>query len=182
MTLFVAWMPDGPAHARLAALRDACRQADTAGWTSWRNDAQLHMTLRFLAHVPPDSPTNLSASVAAVARTFAPVELTFDRVEAWASALVARTAPSPALQSLLVTLNDAAMYAGYAEMDPLTPHLTLAYPPRDAHGRKQRIAQVPAFDPSLLPVQARIARIDIVRTVPGAYQGIAGWPLAGPAR
>lgn len=180
MSLFIAWMPDGQARERLAALREACRRVDTGGWASWRNDAQLHMTLRFLAHVPPQSPTGLADTVTAVAQATGPFEITFDRVEAWASALVARTAPNDALRRLLSALNDIAMRAGYAEMDPQTPHLTLAYPPRDAHGRKRRIAQVPAFDPSLLPIAVPFDQVAIVQTVSGGYQPLKRWSLARP--
>lgn len=179
MSLFIAWMPDGTARGPLAALRDACRQADGDGWSSWRKDAQLHMTLRFLAHLPPAQPSGLRESVAAVAREFAPFTATFDRVEAWASALVARTLPSDPLQALLSALNDAAMYAGYSEMDPQTPHLTLAYPPRDAHGRKRRLTQVPGFDRVLLPIVVPFDAIAVVQTVAGGYQTIARWPLTG---
>lgn len=179
MSLFIAWMPEGQARERLAALRDACRQADTEGWASWRKDAQLHMTLRFLAHVPPERPTGLAEPVAIIAQESGPFDVTFDRVEAWASALVARTAPNDALRLLLSTLNDAAMRAGYAEMDPQTPHLTLAYPPRDAHGRKHRITRVPAFDPLLLPITVSFDQIAIVQTATGGYQPLKCWPLAG---
>ena len=181
MSLFLAWLPGASALERLAALRDGCRKADAAGWSGWRGDAQLHITLRFLAHVAPDVPSGLGQAVAAIAARTAPFALSFDRVQAWASALVARPAPSEPLDALLDELNRAAMQAGYARMDAQTPHLTLAYPPRDAHGRKRRIDAVPGFDPALLPVAAGFGEIAIAMTVPGGYRRIAQWPLAGGA-
>lgn len=179
MSLFIAWMPDGPTLQRLAALREACRQSDGAGWTSWRKDAQLHVTLRFLAHLPPEQPTTLGDSIASVADRHCAFALSFDQVQPWASALVLRPAANEPLRHLLAELNDAAVSAGYMQMDTQTPHLTLAYPPRDGGGRKQRITQVPRFDPALLPIDASFQEIALVQTEPGGYRKIRGWPLSG---
>lgn len=181
MSLFLAWMPPPDAITRLAVLRDSCRNADTAGWTAWRQNAQLHVTLRFLAHVPPDEHTGLNDTLAAIAAQAAPFSLTFNRIEPWASALVCRTAACDPLRELLIALNDAAMEAGYAELDSQTPHLTLAYPPRDREGRKRRIASAPTPDARLLPVETGFDRFSLVQTVPGGYRTIREWTLTGAA-
>lgn len=179
MSLFIAWMPERDALTRLSVLRDGCRNANAAGWTGWRQNAQLHMTLRFLSHVPPEDPTGLDDVLARIAARTAPFEVAFDRIEPWASALVCRPAHSPALHELLEVLNVAAMEAGYAEMQPQTPHVTLAYPPREPDGRKRRLTAAPAPDPRLLPVPARFERFAVVRTVPGGYHPIWHCDLTG---
>lgn len=181
MSLFIAWMPERDALTRLSVLRDGCRNDNGAGWTGWRQNAQLHMTLRFLAHVPPEEPAALDDVLGRIAARTAPFELCFDRIEPWARALVCLPAPNPALQELLEVLNVAAMEAGYAEMQPQTPHVTLAYPPRDAEGRMRRLTAAPAPDPRLVPVRARCERFSLVRTVPGGYQPLFSCDLAGKA-
>ena len=181
MSLFLAWMPPPDAITRLTVLRDSCRNADTHGWTAWRQNAQLHVTLRFLAHVPPEEHTGLDDSLAAIAAQTAPFTIAFDRIEPWASALVCRTADSEPLRQLLSALNSAAMAAGYAELDSQTPHLTLAYPPRDHAGHKHRITSAPAPDARLLPVAAGFDRFALVQTVPGGYRSVREWSLSGTA-
>lgn len=181
MSLFIAWMPERDTLMRLSVLRDGCRNANTHGWTAWRQNTQLHMTLRFLAHVPPEDPTGLDDVLSRIAARHAPFELSFDRIEPWASVLVCRPAPNPALQELLEVLNVAAMEAGYAEMQPQTPHVTLAYPPRDSEGRKRRLTAAPEPDSRLLPVRARFERFAVVRTVPGGYHAIWHCDLTGSA-
>ncbi len=181
MSLFLAWMPPPDAITRLAVLRDSCRNADTAGWTAWRQNAQLHVTLRFLAHVPPEEHTGLDDSLAGIAAQTSPFSITFNRIEPWASALVCRTTTSEPLRDLLLALNSAAMEAGYAELDSQTPHLTLAYPPRDGEGRKRRITSAPTPDARLLPVEAGFDRFALVHTVPGGYRTIREWALSGAA-
>ena len=181
MSLFIAWMPQQEALTRLAVLRDGCRNADAAGWTGWRQNAQLHMTLRFLSHVPPEEPTGLDDVLARIAARHAPFEMKFDRIEPWASALVCRPGENPELKELLDVLNVAAMEAGYAEMQTQTPHVTLAYPPRDQEGRKRRLTSAPEPDARLLPVPVRFDRFAVVRTVPGGYQPLWHCELTGNA-
>lgn len=179
MSLFVAWMPEQDALTRLSVLRDGCRNDNGAGWTGWRQNAQLHMTLRFLSHVPPDAPTGLEDVLGRIAARTAPITLSFDRIEPWARALVCLPAPDPALQELLEVLNVAAMEAGYADMQPQTPHVTLAYPPRDGNGRPRRLATAPRPHPRLLPVVARMERFALLRTIDGGYQPISQYALSG---
>ena len=179
MSLFIAWMPERDALTRLSVLRHACSNANTAGWTGWRQNAQLHMTLRFLSHVPSEHSTGLEDVLARIAARTAPFELSFDRIEPWASALVCRPAHNASLQELLEVLNVAAMEAGYAEMQPQTPHITLAYPPRDKDGRKRRLTTAPEPDARLLPVRARFERFSVVHTVPGGYNALWHCDLTG---
>lgn len=177
MSLFLAWMPEGATLEQLCALRDGLRSRDAdASWKAWRKDAQLHMTLRHLCDDPPAAPTGLRAAIDAVAAHHAEIDMQFDRVEAWAPALVTRTSPNAALAELLRDIDGAAVASGYPRMGTQTPHLTLAYPPRGIRGNT---LDVPApVDPGLLPIAARIRNISVVQTVTGlGYRQLASWSL-----
>ncbi len=177
MSLFLAWMPEGATLERLCALRDGLRARDAdASWKAWRKDAQLHMTLRHLCDDPPAAPTGLRAAIDAVAANHAEIDMQFDRVEAWAPALVTRTAPNDALAALLKDIDGAAVASGYLRTGTQTPHLTLAYPPRGIRGNT---LAVPAWvDSGPLPIAARIRNISVVQTVTGlGYKRLASWSL-----
>lgn len=177
MSLFLAWMPDGATLERLCALRDGLRARDaTASWKAWRKDAQLHMTLRHLCEDPPAAPSGLRAAIDAVIADHAEIDMQFDRVEAWAPALVTRTSPSDALAALLKDIDSAAVASGYPRTGTQTPHLTLAYPPRGIRGNALAVP-APAH-PGLLPIATRIRNISVVQTVTGlGYRRLASWSL-----
>lgn len=177
MSLFLAWMPEGATLERLCALRDALRARDVAAsWKAWRKDAQLHMTLRHLCDDPPAAPSGLRAAIDAIAANHAEIDMQFNRVEAWAPALVTRTSPNDALAAFLKDIDGAAVASGYPRAGAQTPHLTLAYPPLGIRGNA---LAVPApVDPDLLPIATRIRNISVVQTVTGlGYRRLASWSL-----
>lgn len=177
MSLFIAWMPPGDALARLRALRDAQRAADTTRrWASWRRDAQLHMTLRYLTDDTPAQPTGLHDALESIAAAHAPTTVAFDRVDAWPHVLVARGEPSPPLRALFDALDRAALGAGYAAQRAQTPHVTLAYPRRGASDVPESKQEPVVVTP---PLDACIDEFRVVRTVPGAYATVARYPLRG---
>lgn len=175
MSLFIAWMPRGDTLARLGALRDTQRAADaTRRWTSWRHDAQLHMTLRFLTDDTQAQPAGVCDALGAIAASHAPMTLVFDRIEAWPHVLVACGDASPTLRALFEALDRAAVSAGLSAQHGQTPHVTLAYARRAA-----RTAPDDATVAVTPPIEVTIGDIHVVRTAPGAYAPVARHPLRG---
>ena len=96
----------------------------------WQSEAQLHLTLRFIGEV--DSPLANDIADALGAIRAAPFDLTFRGVGHferghWPSAVWARVAPSPELNTLQKKVERAVVSAGAEpETRRFVPHVTLA--------------------------------------------------------
>lgn len=96
----------------------------------WQDDAQLHLTLRFVGEV--DTPTANDLADALGRIRFAPFDLEYRGVGhfgrgPWPSAVWAGVAPSAALAALAKKVDRACIAAGCAgETRRFVPHVTLA--------------------------------------------------------
>ncbi|GAB1408268.1 hypothetical protein MASR1M8_21870 [Thermomonas brevis] len=176
MGVFLGWMPDAAAQAALADLRSRVEAALPAGAPrhDWRSPAQWHMTLRYLGERVDEAPLAwIGAAMAAFAASAAPADAAIAGAQYWphARVLVAKIAASPALKALLKQLEAEAQASGFPKERAQTAHITLAYLPRGA--APPALAGVDADAP------LQVDRIDLLRTVPGGYETLAAWPLAG---
>ncbi|PJK00700.1 hypothetical protein CO641_01620 [Lysobacteraceae bacterium NML91-0213] len=182
MSDFIAWLPDADTLDALEALCAALPRA----WPAMpplqlRRRAQLHMTLRYLAEGLPADPTLLYAGLAELAGRTQRLPLRLDCVEAWPGAhvLVARPAPSEALDALFAALEAVAVACGHApESRQPRPHITLAYLPR---GQSASALATPAPGLLPLPIDACLGSLSMARTAPGRYDNLQWWPLAEPS-
>lgn len=122
--LFIAIRPPAPVIDAMLALMDGIEHA------RWQDEAQLHLTLRFVGEV--DTPTANDLADALGRIRFAPFDLTFRGVghferSHWPSAVWAGVAPSPELAALAKKVERACVAAGCAgETRRFVPHVTLA--------------------------------------------------------
>lgn len=177
MSTFLGWMPDAAAQAALAELQDRIRAALPADAPrhDWRTPTQWHMTLRYLGESIHDSQRRrIDAAVQAYALQSSAVDASLVGAQYWphARVLVAKIDASDALKALLKQLEAGMQGCGFAKERTQTAHVTLAYLPRDT-----RPPALPELVFPLMPL--RIDRIQLLRTMPGAYMSLASWPLAG---
>lgn len=176
MSTFLGWMPDAATQAALANLQQSIRAALPADAPrhDWRTPAQWHITLRYLGESIHDSQRKrIDAALQAFALQSATVDASLVGAQYWphARVLVAKIDAPEAFKALLKQLEASMQGCGFAKERTQTAHVTLAYlPTRD----------VPAQPlPSLQAAPLRIDRIQLLRTMPGAYMSLASWPLAG---
>ena len=179
MSVFLGWMPDAATQAALADLQHGIRDALPADAPrhAWRTPAQWHMTLRYLGEsIDAAQCARIEAAMNHLtATTDAPVAAIVG-AQYWqhAKVLVAKIEASEALKALLKRLEATMQGCGLAKEPAQTAHVTLAYLP----GREAP----PQPAPLAVPAPLRIARIQLLRTVPGAYMSLQSWPLAGASR
>lgn len=122
--LFVAVRPS---EAVIDALIDTMDGVDNA---RWQDEAQLHLTLRYIGEVDPPLAEDIAAALGRVRAT--PFALTLRGVghfarAGWPSAIWADVASSPELATLQKKVERALMMAGCEpETRRFTPHVTLA--------------------------------------------------------
>lgn len=176
MSLFLGWMPDPEAQAALATLQQRIRAAlpPDAPRHDWRKPAQWHMTLRYLGEtIDATQRDQLEAAMVRFAAGSDPAAATLVGAQYWphARVLVARILASESLTSLFKRLESAMRDCGFAKERTQTAHVTLAYLPRHAP------MPAPLDLGEAIHVPLRIERIDLLRTVPGAYESLASWQL-----
>ncbi|MEG3049233.1 MAG: 2'-5' RNA ligase family protein [Thermomonas sp.] len=175
MSVFLGWMPDAATQAALADLQQGIRATLPADAPrhDWRSPAQWHMTLRYLGESIDDAQRmRIETALQALASESAAADASLVGAQYWphAKVLVAKIAPSDALKALLKQLETSMQGCGFAKERAQTAHVTLAYlPHRDAPAQPASLAT---------PVPLRIDRVQLLRTVPGAYMSLASWPLA----
>ena len=175
MSTFLGWMPDAAAQAALASLQQDIRAAlpADAPHHDWRTPAQWHMTLRYLGESIDDAQrTRIDAAMIDLAASAHASDATIVGAQYWphAKVLVAKVEASDALKQLLKQLEATMQGCGLAKERAQTAHVTLAYlAHRDAPAQPAPLAT---------PVPLRIDRVQLLRTVPGAYMSLASWPLA----
>jgi len=175
MSVFLGWMPDAATQAALADLQHRIRAALPADAPrhDWRSPAQWHMTLRYLGESIDDvQRMHIETALQALASqsTAADASLVGAQYRPHAKVLVAKIAASDALRALLKQLETSMQGGGFAKERAQTAHVTLAYlPHRGAPAQPAPLAT---------PVPLRIDRVQLLRTVPGAYMSLASWPLA----
>ena len=133
------------------------------------------MTLRYLGErIDTARRERLEAAMARFAADAPPADAAITGPQYWphARVLVAKIDASPALKALLKQLEAEAQACGFAKERAQTAHLTLAYLPRGATPPALADVGTDAF-----PLQ--VGRIDLLQTVPGAYETLAAWPMSG---
>jgi RNA 2',3'-cyclic 3'-phosphodiesterase len=202
MRLFVAIVPPPAALARLDRQLGPLR-AEAEPGLRWSTPDSWHITLAFLGEVPEPVLPELSARLAAVARTQpAPTlallgGLGFPRAaRAWAVTAVVHSFPGPqkvagswtlsAVEALAAAVAQAAREAGApppADDPPYRAHLTIARlrPAADVTALLHRLAAVTV--PRWRAAEIRLIRSELGAAPSGAprYAELARWPLAGPA-
>ncbi|ODU44208.1 MAG: hypothetical protein ABS98_13440, partial [Lysobacteraceae bacterium SCN 69-48] len=168
---FLGWLPDAATQAALADLRLRVEAALPAGAPrhDWRRPAQWHMTLRYLGErIDEAQRTRIESAMTGFAAANGAADATIAGAQYWphARVLVAKIDASPALKALLKQLEAEAQ-----EERAQTAHITLAYLPRGA--TPPALAGLDANTP------LQVGRIDLLQTVPGGYDALASWPLAG---
>jgi 2'-5' RNA ligase len=143
----------------------------------WRTPAQWHMTLRYLGESIDDAQrTRIDAAMDRPSRQrrMRPMPPSSARStgrmrRCWSR----RSRPRMRSSSLLKQLEATMQGCGFAKERAQTAHVTLAYlAHRDAPAQPTPLAT---------PVPLRIDRLQLLRTVPGAYMSLASWPLASIA-
>lgn len=178
MSVFLGWMPDAVTQATLGDLQYGIRAALPADAPrhDWRNPAQWHMTLRYLGESIDDAQrARIDAAMIELAATTHAPDACILGAQYWphAKVLVAKIEASAALKQLLKSLEATMQGCGLAKERAQTAHVTLAYlAHRDAPAQPTPLAT---------PVPMRIDRVQLLRTVPGAYMSLASWPLASTA-
>lgn len=176
MSVFLGWLPDAATLAALADLRlraEAALPAD-APRHDWRRPAQWHMTLRYLGErIDEAQRVRVESAMAGFAATTAPADASITGTQYWphARVLVAKIDASPVLKALLKQLEAEAQGSGFMKERAQTAHVTLAYLPRGA--------TPPALAGLDANIPLQVGRIDLLQTVPGGYDALASWPLAG---
>jgi 2'-5' RNA ligase len=169
-------MPDAVAQAALADLQHRIRATLPADAPrhDWRVPAQWHMTLRHLGDALDDAQrARIDAAMAQLASRTPTADGVLAGAQYWphARVLVAKIDASDALKALLRQLEAAMQDCGFAKDRAQTAHITLAYlANRDTPPQ-------PALEWD--PVPLHVDRVQLLQTVPGAYQSLASWPLAG---
>ncbi|WP_028839579.1 2'-5' RNA ligase family protein [Thermomonas fusca] len=176
MSVFLGWLPDAATQAALADLRLRVEAALPAGAPrhDWRRPAQWHMTLRYLGErIDEAQRARVESAMAGFAAAIAPADASITGAQYWphARVLVAKIDASPALKALLKQLEADAQGSGFMKERAQTAHITLAYLPRGA--TPPALAGLDANTP------LQVGRIDLLQTVPGGYDALASWPLAG---
>lgn len=178
MSVFLGWMPDAATQAALADLHHRIRAALPADAPrhDWRTPAQWHVTLRYLGESIDDAQrTRIDAAMIELAATTHAPDASILGAQYWphAKVLVAKIEASDALKRLLKQLEATMQDCGFAKERAQTAHVTLAYlAHRDAPAQPTPLAA---------PVRLHIDRLQLLRTVPGAYMSLASWPLASIA-
>jgi 2'-5' RNA ligase len=174
MSVFLGWMPDAATQAALGALKDDIAAALPTGAPrhDWRMPAQWHMTLRYLGKaIDAAQRARIEAAMTGLSeRTHAP-HAAVSGAQYWphARVLVAKVDASDALKALLKRIETIARDCGFAGERAQTAHVTLAYlATRDASAHPVS---------TVTPVPLCIDRIQLLRTVPGAYTSLASWSL-----
>ena len=176
MSVFLGWMPDAATQAALANLQQRIRAALPANAPrhDWRRPAQWHMTLRYLGEsIDALQRKRIDAAMETFASHAASADAVLVGAQYWphARVLVAKIDASPALKALLKQLEADAQGSGFMKERAQTAHITLAYLPRGA--TPPALAGLDANTP------LQVGRIDLLQTVPGGYDALASWPLAG---
>lgn len=130
--LFVALRPPPAIRARLAAVQDGVASA------RWQDDAQLHLTLRYIGEVERPVAEDIALALGQVHAPAPVVALAgvgaFDR-QGRVDALWAGVAPPDALAALHRKVDRALVRIGLdPERRAYLPHITLARLPRSAGG------------------------------------------------
>jgi 2'-5' RNA ligase len=133
--LFVALRPPAPIRAQLARTMGGIREA------RWQDDAQLHLTLRFIGEVERPVAEDVAFALSRLAAPQAEVALAgvgaFDR-QGRTEAIWAGVAPHDALAALHAKVDRALVRLGLApERRAYLPHITLARLPRRAHAEAE---------------------------------------------
>jgi len=129
MRLFVALSISADVCENLASLLDELRRVDSR--RRWINPTNLHVTLKFIGHVPNE---NLSYINETLSKVVAPAELTlrfrgvgFFPNERRPAVVWAGVQAPPGLAALAARIDEALAKCGVPqETRPFAPHLTLA--------------------------------------------------------
>ena len=130
LRLFVAIRPPAPVRARLLALMGGVAAA------RWQDEAQLHLTLRFIGEVDRHQAEDIDAALRGVRHP--PFEVAIDGVRSFERrgepvVLWAGVTPADPVRELHKKVDQAIVRAGLpAEHRAFVPHITLARLPRGA--------------------------------------------------
>jgi len=181
--LFVAWEPDAPTLAALAACATDWRACEPSPGLRWQHAAQLHLTLRFLGSTGAMQRTGIEAGLAVIAARRTPARAQSAALAAWPSAraprvLVLALRADAALAGLAEALETLARDCGYpAETRRFRPHFTLA------RARDGTVLERPA--PPAPRFACTVDALSLVRSTPGPsgsrYDVVARWPLGNLA-
>ena len=180
--LFVALRPPPPIRARLlAAMGDI-------GAARWQDDAQLHVTLRFIGGVERPVAEDVAASLASV-HADAPI-VSLAGVDRFAhrgrtDTLWAALAPHDALRALHRKVDHACVRAGLEpERRAYVPHVTLARLPRGA-GAEIEIERWLATQAGLASDPFALPHLVLYESILGrdgaVYEPVMRWPLGTAA-
>lgn len=122
--LFIGIRPPPPVRDALAGAMEGVEGA------RWQDDAQLHLTLRFVGEVETPAANDLAAALSAIAWPRFELQVagvgSFER-RGRSHAIWARVAPSAALEGLRQKVERGCELAGLGrETRRFTPHITLA--------------------------------------------------------
>lgn len=176
MSVFLGWMPDEGQAQAFADLRHALASALPADAPrhAWRTPRQWHVTLFHLGEdLAAETLPALAPAMAAMADRPC-IATRFDGAQYWpgAQVLVAKLAQTDALMALFRDIAQAATGLGFlADKRKPNPHATLAYLPRGSRPPVLPDASLQATQP------LRIDRIQLLQTIPGAYETLDAWPL-----
>ena len=161
MRAFVAWQPSDSERASIAALRDALRAQRDDAAVRWVDDAQLHVTVRFLGEIEAAVARRIDGAIARLAAA----SLAFEaRVAGWQywpdrrspRVLVLRLESAGRLERLAAAIEHEVVAAGVpTERRAFRAHLTLA--------RLSPGAAMPA--PFTTPSAPLVLRIDALTLV-----------------
>ena len=180
--LFIALRPPPPIRMRLlAAMGDV-------GAARWQDDAQLHVTLRFIGAVERPVAEDVAAALASV-RADAPI-VALAGVGRFAhrgrtDTLWASLAPVDALRALHRKVDHACVRAGLEpERRAYVPHVTLARLPRAA-GAEMEVERWLATQGGLASEPFALPHLVLYESILGrdgaVYEPVMRWPLGTAA-
>ena len=177
--LFVALRPPPAVRTRLAAT-----MAGVPG-ARWQDDAQLHLTVRFVGSVDRRQAEDIAVALAGVAAE-AP-EVALSGVGRFAhrgrtEALWAGVAPHDALSALHRKVDHALVRCGLApERRAYLPHVTLARLGRSASGEgvERWLAEQAGLASPAFPLSHLILYESHLGSEGARYAAVARWPLVG---
>jgi RNA 2',3'-cyclic 3'-phosphodiesterase len=180
--LFVALRPPATIRDLLADSMDGVPDA------RWQDDAQLHLTLRYVGEVDRRVAEDAAEALSTIAAPAAEVAIAgVGRFEhkGRTEALWAGVAPHSALSALHRKVDRALVSAGLApERRAYLPHVTLARLPRGAGAevevaawlvRHAALASAPFTMGEMILYESRLGRAG------ASYTAVAEWPLILPA-
>lgn len=173
--LLIAIRPPAPVIDAMLALMDGIDNA------RWQDEAQLHLTLRFVGEV--DTPTANDLADALGRIRFAPFDLTFRGVGhfergPWPSAVWAGVAPSPELAALARKVERVCVTAGCADVTRrFMPHVTLARLNRSSGPVGAWVARHGGFACAPVRVDHFALYESILGTGGSAYTPVVRYPL-----